>query len=99
MDGLAQATDRLTAAGYREGFRAAAGGLAVVRTGRVYAPEALQVDEVVRFEGPTDPADEAVVFALRSPEDGVKGTWVVAYGPVVDGLDAKMVRRLRSGRR
>ena len=33
------------------------------------------------------------VFALTS-EDGTKGTYTVAFGPLMDPLDAEMVRKL-----
>jgi hypothetical protein len=94
METLSEAVDRLTADGYRDDFRAVAEGLCAVGAGRSYAPESLAVDAVLRFEGPTDPADESVLFALRAP-DGVRGTWAVAYGPAIDPLDAAMLRRLR----
>ena len=52
------------------------------------------MDEVLRFEGPTDPADESILFALRRA-DGLRGTWAIAYGPGTDPLDAEMAQRLR----
>jgi len=51
------------------------------------------VDEIVRFEGDSDPGDESAVFALVS-EDGTKGTYTVAFGPMMDPLDAEVVRKL-----
>lgn len=94
METLAEAVDRLTSAGFREDFRATPSGLMAVATGDTYEPESLEIEEVVRFEGPTDPADESILFALRCGADGAKGTYVTAYGPCVDPLDAEMVRRL-----
>jgi len=96
MDSLARATDRLTAEGYREEFRAETKGLRALGSGRIYAPEALHVDRVLRFEGPSDPADEALLFALSVAEDGVRGTYAVTFGPAVEPDDAEMVRRLRA---
>lgn len=52
------------------------------------------MDEVLRFEGPTDPADESILFALRGA-DGLRGTWAIAYGPGTDPFDAEMAHRLR----
>lgn len=91
---LSQAVDRLTAAGYTDDFRAEPGGLWAIAADILYRPESLAIDEVVRFEGITDPADEAIVFALHSEEDGVKGTYTVAYGPDMGALDAEMIHRL-----
>ena len=39
------------------------------------------VDQVFRFEGASDPDDEAIVFGMRCPECGVRGVIVSAFGP------------------
>jgi hypothetical protein len=98
MENLAQAVERLTAAGYEDAFRAEGTGLRALRTGRVHEPELLTIDEVVRFEGATDPDEEAVVFALKSEGNETRGTYVVSYGIYMDPLDAVMVRRLADRR-
>jgi len=98
METLVHAVDRLTAAGYREDFRAEAGGLRAVGTGCVHRPEALAIDELVRFEGQSDPEEQAIVFALRCTQHGVKGTYTVVYGPGMGALDVEMVRRLPRAR-
>ena len=94
MENLAHAVERLTKAGYRDDFRAERGGLRAVKAGRVYDPESLVVDEVVRFEGESDPDDQVVVFALRSESSGTRGTYVVTYGTNVGPIDGEMMRRL-----
>jgi hypothetical protein len=99
METLSQAVDRLTAAGYRDDFRAEAGGLRARGTGCVHEPEALVIEEALRFEGESDPQDESLLFALRCPTHDVRGTYVVAYGPGIGALDGEMVRRLTDGRR
>ncbi len=91
---LSQAVDRLTADGYTDDFRAEPGGLRAIVADVLYRPESLDIEEIVRFEGITDPADEAIVLALRSEKDGIKGTYAVAYGPGMGPLDAEMIRRL-----
>jgi hypothetical protein len=94
MEDLAHAVERLTAAGYRDDFRAEPDGLRDVNTGRIHAPESLVVGEIVRFEGESDPDDEVVLFALESASHDTRGTYVVTYGTYVDPLDAEMMRRL-----
>jgi hypothetical protein len=94
VEGLADTVNRLTAAGYTDDFRAEADGLRAVASRCVHAPESLSIDEVVRFEGITDPDDEAIVFALRCGEHGIKGTYTLPYGSKMELLDAEMVRRL-----
>jgi hypothetical protein len=97
MPDLAEIVDRLTAAGYRHDFRAEEGGLRAVAGGVLYAPEELLVDEVVRLEGPSDPGEEAIVLAMRTADGRVRGTYVTAYGPMADALDAALLPRLLHG--
>lgn len=94
MISIAEAVDRLTAAGYRDDFRAEADGLRSRDTGLLFAPEDLVVDEIVRFEGTTDPDEEAVVLAVRSRAGETRGTWTTAYGPVADPVDSTIMARL-----
>ena len=94
METLSESLRRLTASGYRDQYRAERSGLKRVSDGTVHPPESFQVDEVVRFEGESDPSDESAVFAISA--GGRKGTYTVAFGSLMDPLDAEMVRRLRS---
>lgn len=94
MESLSEALHRLTAAGHTTEYRAELRGLRGRRDGEVHPPEDFRVDEVVRFEGESDPDEESAVFALTLRVDGSKGTYTVAYGPMMDSLDAEMVRRL-----
>ena len=96
METLSEAIDRLRAAGYRDSFRGEAGGIRALAARRLYAPEDLAIDETVRFEGPTDPGDEAILFAVRSRDGAVRGTFVSGYGIGVDPTSAELVRRLPS---
>ena len=93
-ENLSGVVNELSAAGYTDTFRAEAQGLRAVTAGCVHAPESLAVDKVVRFEGITNPDDEAIVFALHCRAHGAKGTYVTAYGPQMSPIDAEMARRL-----
>ena len=42
------------------------------------------VEHLYRFEGPSDPGDEMIVFALRDPATGVRGTLATAFGLAAD---------------
>ena len=52
-----------------------------------------EIVEVYRFEGASDPADEAVVYAIESNK-GQKGVLVNGYGPTSDALSGEMARKL-----
>jgi hypothetical protein len=42
------------------------------------------VDRVYRFEGASDPDDEAIVLGVRCPQCDAKSTFVSAFGPNAD---------------
>jgi hypothetical protein len=90
---LSATVDDLTAQGWTEEF-AADGGDLVCGCGHRVSPADVQIDRVVRFEGASDPDDEAAVFALTCVECGMKGLYVVAYGPSMSGADADVVAHL-----
>lgn len=96
MESLRDAIGRLERRGYVESFRAGSRGMlhAAQDDGRTFAPEDLIIEEVVRFEGPTDPEEQAVIFALRSDDGRVRGTFVTTYGPPVDPNNAAAIERL-----
>ncbi len=52
-----------------------------------------EIVEVHRFEGNSDPADEAVVYAIES-KDGMKGVLVNGYGISADTLSSDMAKKL-----
>jgi hypothetical protein len=52
-----------------------------------------EIVEVYRFEGNSDPADEAIVYAIESV-DGIKGVLVNGYGISSDPMSAEMARKL-----
>ena len=59
-----------------------------------FNPDDFEIVEVYRFEGNTDPADEAVVYAIQSV-DGRKGVLVSGYGPSADSMSTEMAKKLQ----
>ena len=59
-----------------------------------FDPADFEIVEVYRFEGNTDPADEAVVYGIES-KTGLKGVLVNAYGPYSDSMSADMAAKLK----
>lgn len=55
--------------------------------------EDFEIVEVYRFEGDTDPADEAVVYAVDGSK-GKKGILITGYGASAEGMSADMARKL-----
>jgi len=53
------------------------------------------IDKVYRFEGNSDPADEATVYAISSPKYGIKGVLVNGAGIYTDSLTDEMLKSLK----
>jgi hypothetical protein len=56
--------------------------------------EEFSIDEIYRFEGDSNPDDNAVIYALTSPT-GVKGTIVDGYGASSDNISFEMAKKLQ----
>jgi hypothetical protein len=94
LETLIDAIERLGARGFRRSLRARGGMLEVVETGARFEPEALAIDEIVRFEGESDPAEALVLFALRGSDGAPLGTYASLYGPATSPEDADVIHRL-----
>ena len=99
METLSEAIERLELAGYAEALRPLPDGFHEVRSDRIHSPESFIVDEIVRFEGASDPEDEAVLFALRSRDGRIRATFVATYGPSADPVSGMLMQRLDTGHR
>ena len=62
-----------------------------------FQPEDFEIVETHRFEGDSDPADEAIVYAIQSA-NGRKGVLVNGYGISADEMNAEMARKLNMNR-
>ncbi len=65
---------------------------------REYDVNNFEIVEVYRFEGNTDPADEAIVYAIQS-FNGTKGILVSGYGISAEGMSAEMAKKLSLSKR
>lgn len=94
LESLADAIERLGRRGYAHGLRAQDGRLLDLATGRFWEPELLAVDELVRFEGESDPDEQAVLFALRAPGGQPLGTLAAVFGAALPPDEGDVIRRL-----
>lgn len=58
-----------------------------------YATNEFNVDKVLRFEGPSNPGDNAILFAITT-EDGKKGVLVDGYGIYSGQVSKAMLDKL-----
>jgi hypothetical protein len=90
---VSQVIEQLSKEGYTQDFKAHNQNLLVIPRNIEIEPEQIIVDKIYRFEGETDLSDEAIIFALSCPQHNVKGTYLVAFGPMMDSQDAEIVQR------
>ena len=88
---LTEAVQQLKGRGYTIDFNLEENCL--VCNGKKYLLEDFEITEFHRFEGDTDPADEAIIYAIES-KDGLKGILVSGYGISAEGMSAEMARKL-----
>ena len=62
--------------------------------GHVHPPEEAVIESTARFEGASDPDDEAVVYGLRCLVCGTRGVLVATYGPMATAEEAAVVTAL-----
>ena len=74
----------LRADGYEIEFQLVDGHLVCNADDRSCPASDAVVERLFRFEGPSDPGDEMVVFGLRDPESGRRGVLASAFGPAAD---------------
>ena len=62
-------------------------------TGKFNADE-FEIVDVYRYEGNSDPGDEASVYAIESG-NGIKGVLVTGYGVDADPVSADILKKLK----
>lgn len=91
---LSQTVDALKKQGYDLDFNIKQECLICHQNNTVLSPDEFEIDSVYRFEGESNPDDEAVVYAISSPKYGVKGILVNAYGIYADDASNALVQKL-----
>lgn len=92
-DTLVEALDDLKRRGYTEDFNLHPHCLECKSLELQLHPENFKVDEFYRFEGMTNPDDNSVLFAISS--EGIKGTFLDAYGVYAENLTPEMRTKLK----
>jgi hypothetical protein len=93
---ITEAITVLRKQGYTSDFNMTGGLLKA--EGKQFDALELEIAEVYRYEGLSDPADEATVFALATP-CGIKGILVTGYGPSMTYEDAELIKKLHYQRK
>jgi len=93
-DTVVAALNGLKERGYTTDFNISFDKLICTETNVCLDPHEFEITEVYRFEGATNPSDEAVVYAVESKSKNMKGVLVNAYGVYADPISDAMVKKL-----
>jgi hypothetical protein len=93
-DTLTEALDGLRQQGYTQDYNLKSDSLYCQADSITLQPDDFDIVHVYRFEGMTDPDDEAVLYAIEA-RNGNKGTLVDAYGPYSEAVTPEMAEKLR----
>ena len=95
MKSLATCLNRMVTDGYTEDFIVTDNGLEALQHHQHYSPQQIQVVNFYRFEGESDPDDNAILYVIET-EDGTKGTLVDAYGTYNDARVTRFMKEVQS---
>ncbi|HYE55283.1 MAG TPA: phosphoribosylpyrophosphate synthetase [Chitinophagaceae bacterium] len=95
-DTVSEAVNGLKQRGYNIDFNLQYDCIHCSQTGKLL-PSEFEITEVHRYEGASDPADEAVVYAIES-KHGEKGVLVNGFGVFADAIDDAMIEKLKIAR-
>lgn len=83
MNTISECIRNAVKTGYTRDFFITEEGLSYNGAGKTYTPEDITIKNFYRFEGESDPADNAILYLVRT-RDGVRGTLLDAYGPYAE---------------
>lgn len=95
LDTITEVLEELKKRGYKYDFNLTSHALEFFEDGKpmTLSPDEFEIVEVRRFEGPSSPSDNAILYVIES-KTGLKGTLLDAYGVYADSLSHEMIRKL-----
>lgn len=93
-DTLSEAISGLKKDGYSLDFNIAFDKIECVQNGTCLNPEQFEITDYYRFEGNSDPADEAVLYTVESIDGEIKGLLVNGYGANTADVSDELLRKL-----
>lgn len=93
---LSETINGLKKEGYTLDFNIRQECLVCSVTNTVLSPDDFEIDKVYRFEGMSNPDDQAILYAISSPKFEVKGVLVNGYGISADDATDAMIEKLKT---
>jgi len=99
-DTVSEATNDLLKRGYTTDFKILVEEDCLVcnKSSTQLSPDEFKIDEVHRFEGDTDPADEMILYAISSSKHDIKGVVINAYGAYADSATSEIIALLNNAK-
>ncbi len=97
MNSLVSVLGHLTSLGFETQFKVTEQGLTSLKTEKIFQSDEVEVAHFYRFEGESDPDDNAILYAIVT-KDGEKGTVVDAYGIYNDAKITNFMQSVRINR-
>lgn len=98
MDTLSQTMEQLRKEGYTEDFNLQKDCLECrSRNFKIFHDEFV-IDKFYRFEGESNPSDQAILYAISSTKHGLKGVLVNGAGIYTDDITNEMLESLKINR-
>jgi hypothetical protein len=93
---VSKAIEELRKQGYTTDFNLEEN--AIVCNAGKFSADDFEIADVYRYEGDSDPGDEAAVYAIQS-FNGLKGVLVTGYGASSETTSPEMLRKLTEAHR
>ncbi len=95
---LSETINGLIKLGYTHDFNVKGECIVCQQENVTLPPDNFQIDKIYRFEGATNPDDQAILYAISSEKHKMKGTLVNGYGISANAEVDKLVELLESNR-
>lgn len=93
MKTLSECSNKLVKDGFTEDFTVNEKGLFSEKAQKAYKPEKVHIVNFFRFEGASDPDENAILYAIET-DDGKKGILIDAYGAYADAKVSKFIQQV-----
>ncbi|MDQ0966407.1 hypothetical protein QFZ20_001810 [Flavobacterium sp. W4I14] len=95
MTSLSEVVNALVNQGYIVDFNLKSSQLSSGRNPIQESPEQFLIDKHYRFEGESDPDDEAIVYAISSIDGKIKGIFVNGYGTSSESAGDEVIKKIK----
>lgn len=95
MNTMAACINKATIQGFVDSFKISHRQLFAPSNGRYYNPDEVQIINFYRFEGESDPSENAIMYTIET-KDGTKGSLIDAYGVYSDDKISKFISEVEN---